>query len=414
MIMEKKNFIKRLLGRKHGIYILPALILLIALFFMIFKMIFQPPQMQMPPAMVTLTTVREEPIELSETFIGLVEAKEEVEIKPRVKGFLLERPFVEGEIVDEGQVLFLIEPTQYQAALKAAKAMELSAQAILDRAEADFKRIEGLFKKSSTTKAEYDANKAIYDSAKADFLQAQAQVQQAELNLNYTKIKAPFRGQISDSEFHNGSLLEPDAGQILTTLVSIDPILVTFGVSEQAVKAYRKKKINLQLEKALVRVMLDEEQNLTREGRLIFVDSKVNKQTDTVKFKAVIDNADHVLLPGQIVTLQLIGQSGRPGILVPQKTVMTAHDGQRYVMIVDQEGKSAMKPVVVEADHGADYFISSGLSAGQEIIKDGLVYMGSPLPPGMPVQVMGGAEANQGAQNQPGQAEASQTDKGSR
>ena len=375
--------------RAYGIYFIPALVLLIALGIALFKALIPAPQMQWPPAMVSLTTVRQETIQITDHFVGLIEAKQHVEIKPRVKGFLINRPFVEGDMVKEGQLLFQIEPTQYEAELTAAKALVLAAEATLSRAEADYNRISGLYKKSTTTKADYDEYKAVFDTAKAKYLEAEAQVIRAELNLGYTDIKAPFDSKVSDSQFHVGSLIDPEVEQVLTTVVSLNPVLVSFGISDQTLKKYRSKNIPLPLGQTKVGIKLSADETYPQEGQLIFVDSQVNRKTDTIKFKASVENTDHVLVPGQMVVVELALGSERPHLLVPQKTVMTGPDGQRYVMLVDSEGKAAMSPVTVDTEYGSDYVVSAGLTAGQEIILDGLMYMGgTPLYPGMPVQVM--------------------------
>ncbi|MDL2226406.1 efflux RND transporter periplasmic adaptor subunit [Deltaproteobacteria bacterium OttesenSCG-928-M10] len=343
------------------------------------------PQMQMPPAMVTLAPAREEVIDLKDRFIGLVEAERHVAIKPRVKGFLISRPFVEGDMVKKDQSLFKIEPTQYEAALTSAKASELAANAALIRAQADYERISGLYQKQTSTKADYDQYKATYDAAQAQVMQAQAEIVQAELNLGYTDIKAPFDGKISDSSYHAGSLIDPEDSQVLTTIVSLDPVLISFGISDQTLKKYRAK---VKPRDTAIRIVAADEP-YPHEGKLVFIDSMVNRKTDTIKFKASVENPDHVLVPGQMVMVEVVVGSGRPSILVPQKAVLTAPDGQRFVMTVSSEGQAAMNPVIVAGEHGQDYIISEGLTAGQEFILDGLVYMGgTPLQPGMPVQVM--------------------------
>lgn len=372
-------------GISRKVYALPVVVLLAALLIWGIKMMMAQPQMQMPPAMVTLSAAREETIDLKDKFIGLVEAERHVDIKPRVKGFLISRPFVEGDMVKEGQSLFKIEPTQYEAALTSAKASELAASAALIRAQADYERISGLYQKRTSTKADYDQYKATYDAAQAQVMQAQAEIVQAELNLGYTEIKAPFDAKISDSSYHVGSLIDPDDSQVLTTIVSLDPVLISFGISDQTMKKYRAK---VRPQDTAIRILVADEQ-YPYEGKLVFIDSMVNRKTDTIKFKASVENPDHVLVPGQMVMVEVVVDRGQPSILVPQKSVLTAPDGQRFVMTVTSKGQVAMNPVTVAGERGQDYIISEGLTAGQEFILDGLVYMGgTPLQPGMPVQVM--------------------------
>lgn len=383
--MSHENVSSHNTGLSWKVYTIPVAVLLIAVLIWAIKMMMPQPQMQMPPAMVTLTSAKEEIIQMKDKFVGLVEAERHVAIKPRVKGFLIKRPFVEGDMVKEGQSLFHIEPTQYEAALTSAKASELAANAALIRAQADYERISGLYQKRTSTKADYDQYKATYDAAQAQVMQAQAEIIQADLNLGYTDIKAPFDGKISDSSYHVGSLIDPEDSQVLTTLVSLDPVLISFGISDQTLKKYRAK---VKPQDTVVRILAAAEQ-YPYEGKLVFIDSMVNRKTDTIKFKASVENPDHVLVPGQMVMVEVVVGNGQPSILVPQKAVLTAPDGQRYVMIVNNEGQAVMNPVAVAGERGQDYIISEGLTAGQEFILDGLVYMGgTPLQPGMPVQVM--------------------------
>lgn len=227
-------------GKLIALFIaIPVLIVLLAGIFILVGQR-QAPPMAMPPQQVILGQVEARDITESQEYVALMESDNIVELKARVSGFLVAKNFKDGDQVKGNQLLFQIEPDQYQAVLDNAEGAVLSAQAQLDRATLDFNRTADLYRKNTAPKSDFDKAKAEYEVSQAAVMSAIASRTQARLNLQYASIKAPFDGQISDTPYYVGSLLGPESG-VLATVVSVDPILVTFGISDKIITDAQRK-----------------------------------------------------------------------------------------------------------------------------------------------------------------------------
>ena len=352
----------------------------------------QPPPVAMPPQVVVLDEVRALPTAEASEFVAQMEADQWVDLKARVTGFLRHRNFSAGDLVQKDQVLFEIEPDQYQALLEMAEAEVISAQAQYDRATLDFNRIRDLYQKNTTTKSDFDTAKAAYEVAAAQVTSARARRTQAQLNLDYATIRAPFTGRISDTPYSAGSLLGPESG-VLATLVSMDPILAVFGLSSRLNTSAGPGET---LDNWQARLRLAQETWYPLAGRLVYRSPTVDPQTDTVKFKAQFENPDGFLLPGQIVTAILERARPRLRLAIPQEALLTDAEG-RYVMVVRQEAEGLFaerRPVVLDRGETArEYFIKEGLEAGEKFIVKGLMSGGATLRPGAPVRLAAPEEA---------------------
>ena len=351
----------------------------------------RPPPLTLPPQTVVLGEVQAVTIADSSEFVAQMEADLSVDLKARVSGFLRRRNFSAGDLVEKDQVLFQIEPDQYQALLDIAEAELISAQAQYDRATLDFNRISDLYGKKTSTKSDFDTAKASFEVAEAQVMQARARQTQARLNLDYATIRAPFKGRISDTPFSEGSLLGPESG-ILTTVVSTEPILAVFGLSSRLIAAAVGPGGNPNLGDFQVRLRLAPETYYPQSGRLVYISPTVDVQTDTIKFKASFANPEGLLRPGQIVIAVLESARPRTGLTVPKAAVLTDAEGQ-YVLIPveasDAGGWSTeRRPVVLDRrETERDFFIREGLAAGDKILVKGLMSGGSTLRPGAPVRL---------------------------
>ena len=359
----------------------------------------QPPPFNMPPQTVVLGEVRAMSLAESSEFVAQMEADLSVDLKARVSGFLRRRNFSAGDPVVKDQVLFQIEPDQYQALLDMAQAEVISAQAQYDRATLDFNRIRDLFQKNTSTKSDFDTAKAVFEVAEAQVLIARARQIQAQLNLDYATIRAPFTGRISDTPYSEGSLLGPESG-ILATVVSTDPILAVFGLSSRLLTASGILGETSGPGDWQVRLRLAPETFYPQIGRLAYMAPTVDPQTDTVKFKASFNNPEGLLRPGQIVTAILESARPRIRLAVPKEAVLTDAEGQ-YVLAPRQDPETGgwtteRRPVALERDEtDRDYFVKEGLAAGDKIVVKGLMSGGATLRPGAPVSPAppeGGAE----------------------
>jgi len=366
----------------------------------------RPPSFTMPPQTVVLGEVRTLALADSSEFVAQMEADLQVDLKARVSGFLRRRNFNAGDLVEKDQILFQIEPDQYQALLDMAKAEMISAQAQHDRATLDFNRIRDLYEKKTSTKSDFDTAKAAFEVAEAQVLIARARQVQAQLNLDYATIRAPFTGRISDTPYSEGSLLGPESG-VLATVVSTDPILAVFGLSSRLVTAAGILGETPDPGDWQVRLRLAPETYFPQTGRLAYIAPVVDPQTDTVKFKADFNNPDGLLRPGQFVTAVLENARPRLKLAIPKAAVLTDAEGQ-YVLAPLKDPDSGAwsterRPVVLEqGETDLDYFIKEGLAEGDRIVVKGLMSGGATLRPGAPV-FPAPPEENEGPEA-PGQA----------
>ena len=351
-----------------------------------------PPSFALPPQAVVLGEVRSVTLADASEFTAQMEADLSVELKARVSGFLHRRNFSAGDLVEKGQVLFQIEPDQYQALLDMAEAELISAQAQYDRATLDFNRIRDLYDKNTSTKSDFDSSKAAFEVAGAQVMSARARQTQARLNLDYATIRAPFEGRISDTPYSEGSLLGPESG-VLANMVSTDPILVVFGLSSRLMDSAVGPGEARSLDDWQARLRLAPETYYPQAGRLVYISPTVDVRTDTVKFKASFANPEGLLRPGQIVTAVLERVRPRPKLAVPKAALLTDAEGS-YVLVPVEDPASGgwtteRRPVVLErAETDRDYFIKEGLAVGDKILVKGLMSGGSTLRPGAPVRLV--------------------------
>jgi membrane fusion protein (multidrug efflux system) len=359
-----------------------------------------PPAPRLPQNVVVFKISRLIP-SASYEVIGILEADKKVELKARVSGFLNKKDFNEGDLVEASRVLFQIEPEQYEAALEAALADELSAKAQLTKSELDFDRISGLYAKRTAPKSDYDTSKANLDVAQATLKSAQARLAQAQLNLGYAFIKAPFTGQVSDTPYSEGSLLGPESG-VLATVVSLDPVLVTFGISDKFMSELRRGSSTgvipaSKIEDLAVRLKLNGDVFYDLPGEISYVAPLVDRQTDTIKLKARFKNPLGVLAPGQIVVVSLEPSKPESLLIVPKAAVVTTFEGtQVYVPEKmppsEPEGQEVVvastKIIKIGQEYKEGYVVLEGLEEGEEVLIQGLMVGGARLRPGTPIAIV--------------------------
>jgi membrane fusion protein (multidrug efflux system) len=314
-------------------------------------------------------------------FVGRVEAIERVDIRARVTGYLEAVLFREGDSVKEGSPLYRIEKGQFEAAVK-------QAQGALERSEAEQKlavvqlqRAEELVARNAGTVVARDQALAAEETAKGNILSNEANLQNAQLNLSYTDITAPISGKISKTNVTKGNVVGPDSG-VLTTIVSQDPMYVTFPVSQReflrAQKAGRDIDIDVSVFEVKLRFADGTLYNQT--GRINFVDVTVNRATDTIMARATVPNPKGVLVDGQFVRVSVEIGTPEEKVMIPQAALLADQEGV-YVFVV-QDGKAVVRRVKPSAEVGADVVIDEGLSGGEQVVVQGL----QALSPGMSVR----------------------------
>jgi membrane fusion protein (multidrug efflux system) len=323
------------------------------------------------PAAVAVGTVYAErkPIAKTADFVGRIEAIERVEIRARVKGFLEAVLFKEGDLVKEGQPLYRIEKGQFEAAVERAKGALERSKAALTLAELQRKRAEELLARNSGTVVARDQAVAEEASAKGAITTDEANLRNAEIDLGYTDIVSPIAGKVGRTSVTKGNVVGPDSGP-LTTIVSQDPMYVTFPVSQREFLETTADAQKRDAKSLKVRIKFSDGSLYDQVGVINFVDVSVDKTTDTVSVRATIPNPRGVLIDGQLV--RVIIESGEPeeSVVIPQSALIADQQGV-YVFVVE-DGKAVVKRLKLGGESGTDVVVEDGLAAGAQVIVDGL------------------------------------------
>lgn len=329
-----------------------------------------------PPAEVGVVTVASADVPLPLLYAGRVTGFRIVEIRSQVGGFLQKREFTDGEAVKAGDVLFRIDPRNYEAALARAKAQVAQAQATLTQATENFTRVEGLAARQvSTQKALEDAT-AAREQATAALASAKADVQTAELNLEYTVIKAPIAGRTSiEASPPEGTLVQPQQ-TVLTRITQLDPAYVYFTTTDGELRELRE--INRKRAKPLteddvtVKLRFGNGDVYPLDGRVDISSSVVDPRTGTVQIRAVFPNDKRGLLPGQFVRVEIIGVTMPNAVLVPKTAIVQGPQGAA-VYVVDANDVAQARPVKLGREVEKGWIVESGLTAGERVVTDGVI-----------------------------------------
>jgi len=326
-----------------------------------------------PLPSVVVSTVKNVSINPTRRFVGRTEAVEDVQIKARVSGYLLSMDFNEGQDVSKGDLLFEIDPKPYQAEVSKLVADVSRQQAALTNAKRNYRRGDELIEKGFISAMEMDDLISRRDQSKASLESSQAALESAKLNLSYTKIIAPISGRIGRKSLSIGDLVSPDSG-VLVTIVTVDPMYVTFDVSEKLVSEAAIKK-GSQTERVrtlpIPRIELPNGDIYEQEGQFDFIDNRVDPATGTVKVRAVFPNEKGGLIPGQYVTAVVSSSSAHEAILVPQVAVSEDQQGH-FVMVVDEGNKVKAQRVEMGERIDVSWVVEKGLTTGAQVIVEGI------------------------------------------
>lgn len=337
-----------------------------------------------PPPLVGVTTVTVQDVNPPEQYVGHVEAMQAVDLRARVEGFLEKVNFEEGDDVRAGDLLYVIERLPYQARVDADKARVAQAQAELGRSTAHLKRLRAA-RAESVPATDIDNAVAAELRARAQLAEARATLARSELDLEYTTVKAPITGRIGRTAYTKGNLVGPTSGP-LARIVQLDPIRVVYSISENNLAAIqmalheaRKGKKSPLLRP---RLKLANGKIFKTDGHLDFVDNKVDPATGTIAIRALFNNHDHMLLPGQYITV-LVSQSNPERMpVVPQAAVLVNQQG-RFVLLVDKENRAIARPITTGPAIASNWAVESGLTAGDKVIVQGI----QKVRPGQTVQI---------------------------
>jgi multidrug efflux system membrane fusion protein len=313
----------------------------------------------------------------SDEFTGRLEAVHVVEVRPRVSGYLQKVNFKEGAIVQQGAVLFEIDPRPMQAEVDKLKGDLSQAKAELGRANSDFQRAERLHNNDGMSIEEYDRRASARNAAEAKIASIEGALRGAQLNLDFTRVLAPITGRVSRAEITEGNLVETGAAQVkpLTTLVSIDPIYVYFDVDEQTYLKYAKLTQNrgsashdVQTEALLG---LADETGFPHTGRVSFVDNQVSATTGTIRLRATFANKNFALTPGLFARIKLQGGGKYNGCLAKDEAVVTDLN-QKYVFLLGKNNTLEYRPVKLGPITEGLRVVREGLHEGDVIVVNGL------------------------------------------
>jgi membrane fusion protein (multidrug efflux system) len=330
---------------------------------------------EMPPPAVTVAEVVEEDIRETVDFVGEVQPVEKVALRARVQGFLEERRFREGSLIEQGAILYVIEQGPYQAELDRRNAELVRAEAQFANARAELERKKALYDQNTLSDSAYESAVLAQKSAAANIQAAGAAARKAAMDLSYTTIHAPFSGRIGRSTVDVGNLVGPEVG-VLATLSQIDPVYVDFRVNERLFLANRQEVLERErrgeAQDVLVpRLRLSDGSDYEHSGELDFVDKDVDASTGSIGVRAVFRNSDELLRPGQYVTVLLSAEEPVSLLLVPQSAVQEKQSG-RFVLVVDGDDRVEERKVVTGDRVGSRWSIVEGLSKGERVIVRGL------------------------------------------
>ncbi len=348
---------------------------------------------QMPPPAVAIERVQVRDASNPAEFIGRVEAIEAVDIRARVQGFLRSINFRAGEAVKVGDLLFEIEPAQYEASVASAEAQRARAEASRNEAESRLKRTRELLRRDAAAQATLDEAQAAFDIAAADVKVAEAALRNAELNLSYTRIAAPIAGQIGRAALTQGNLVGPESNA-LARIVQLDPVRVVFSVTEGQVVSLRQQETDggkFDIEALTLGLRLPNGADYPHQGRIEYAESEVNPRTGTVAVRLVFPNPDHLLIPNQSVTAIIRDKRVSQLPVIPQSAVLQDRQG-RFVYVLGDGNKVAQRRIETGARVANGWAVTEGLKGGEAIVVQGI----QRLADGMVVQPSQGQPAGAG------------------
>lgn len=329
-----------------------------------------------PPPEVVVIAATPQDVPLQRDLVGRLAPVRSSDVRARVPGVLLKRTYQEGSDVKEGQVLFQIDPAPLQAALSASQAQLASAQASYTNARIAANRARQLIAQKFVSRSDLDNAEATERSAAAAVQSAQAGVTSARINLGYAHVTAPISGRAGKQQVTEGALVGQSDVTLLTTIDQIDPLYANFSMSASELQILRQAQGEGKVELAdagqrTVQVILPDGHAIDQTGTLDFSDTVVDPATGSVSLRATVPNKERTLLPGTFVTLRATLGEQRGAFLIPQAAIQR-DTVSAYAMVLGKDGNVARKNVATQQAIGADWLVTDGLAAGDQVIVDGL------------------------------------------
>ncbi len=320
---------------------------------------------------VSVYVVSSEEVGVYLEFVARTEAYQSADIQARVEGELIKREFKEGTLVEKDQLLFKIDPVEYQASLTKVEAEVSSSTVGAENASRNLKRGEELSRTGFISQADLDKLVTTATQANAAVQSARASVEKATLNLAFTEIRAPFAGRIGKANYDVGSIVGPQSNA-LATINAVDPINVSFQLDEGRYLTYLQN-VQQQGEEGVAELTLrlPNDTQYAETGTINFADTSIDESMGTIGLRAEFPNPDGLVLPGLFVTLMIEGQDKKPMSLIPQVAVQKNQQGT-FVLVVDAENKVVARVIKLERRINAMWAVETGLQDGERIIIEGL------------------------------------------
>jgi multidrug efflux system membrane fusion protein len=341
------------------------------------------PAMPVPLVSVVRASAQDVPRYLDE--IGRNAAFESVTVTPQVGGRIVERHFQDGENLNRGQLLFVIDPRPYQAQVDAAQASLAQTKAALDLARIQFTRDQEVIGAKAISQQDFDTKKNAVDVDQAQVEAAEAALETAKLNLEYCYIRSPISGRAGARLVDVGNVVQPNATSLLS-VQRLDPIYANFTITESDLPRVQKQ-MSAGTLKAVVRIPADPDTE-ARDGRVEFLDNAVQNGSGTVNLRATMSNSDHHFWPGQFVDVKLVLSTEKGAVLIPNQAAQISQQGP-FVYLVKSDDTAELRPVKLGQRQGDQIVVTEGLAANDRIVLAGQML----VRPGGKVRVDGGAAA---------------------
>lgn len=328
---------------------------------------------------VSVATVKLQDVTTWQEFSGRLEAVDRVDLRSRVAGAIQSVNFREGALVKKGDVLVTIDPAPFEATVAQARAQVSAAEARVELTKLELDRGRKLVASRTVSQSDLDQRMSAYHEAAASLRSAEAALQSAELDLGHTEIRAPISGRIGKHQVTVGNLVAAGAGSpVLSTLVSVDPIYVGFDVNEEAVaRILSELPSGATGERATENIPVEMEtegDGAPIRGHLQFIDNRVDTASGTVQLRAVFDNPDGSLLPGQFVRVRIGQPKPEPQLLISERAVGTDQD-KKFVLVVDPQNKLDYRQIVLGGRADGLRIVRTGLKPGDRIVVNGLQHV---------------------------------------
>jgi len=333
----------------------------------------QAPAASSPPEVICVAAIKKN-VSNSYEFIGQTVAEDSVAIVPMVEGYLIKQCFEEGSMVKKGDLLFEIDPRPFEAMVKNAEGQLASANAQLLNANIEYNRYSTLLKETATSQKEKDIAEMNKGNAEGQFLSSVSNLETARINLDYTKLRAPFDGKIGVCPISVGNLVGQAANrQPLTTIVRLDPMKVEFNIPEAAAATVIQKYGSMDIASKLIiaKIRLPNGSLYPHDGAIYFTDNQIDPTTGTIMQRARFPNPNAILAPSEYVKILLIFSKKQPVILIPQ--IALVEDITGTLAMVVKDGKVERRQIKTGQTHGNSIEVVSGVTEGDWVVTEGLL-----------------------------------------